>query len=247
MINEILFIILNGKLDKMYKTQPLSIKSWAEDDRPREKMQNKGKAALSDAELIAILIGSGTKKKSAVELSQDILRSVDNDLYQLGRLSLADLKQFNGIGSAKAISLMAALELGRRRKDFDKKPLTKISSSLEAYKWFKPYFEDLEHEEFRILGLSRNNSILKMELISKGGRSGTIADGKIIFKSLIEMKASACILCHNHPSGNRKPSNQDIGLTKRFQEFGKLVDLNVLDHLIITDRGYTSLMDEGYV
>lgn len=231
----------------MYTTNPLSIKSWAEDDRPREKMQLKGKTALSDAELLAILIGSGTRKKSAVELGQEILKSVDNNLYRLGRLSMADLKKFNGIGSAKAISVMAALELGRRRKESDKTPLTKIRSSYEAYKLLKPYFEDLEHEEFRILGLSRSNSIIQIELVSKGGRSGTIADGKIIFKSLIEMKASACILCHNHPSGNLKPSEQDIDLTKRLTDFGKLVDLNVLDHLIITDIGYTSLMDEGYI
>lgn len=231
----------------IYSTNPLSIKSWAEDDRPREKMQIKGRAALSDAELLAILIGSGTKKKSAVELGQEILSSVDNDLYQLGRLSIADLEKFNGIGSAKAISLISALELGRRRKECDKKPPKKIRSSLDAYSYLKPYFEDLEHEEFRIIGLSRNNSIIKTELVSKGGRSGTIADGKIIFKSLIEMKASACILCHNHPSGNLKPSEQDIDLTKRFMDFSKLVDLRVLDHLIITDNGYTSLVDNGYI
>ncbi|PHR47702.1 MAG: hypothetical protein COA32_07025 [Fluviicola sp.] len=231
----------------IYSTNPLSIKSWAEDDRPREKMQIKGKSALSDAELIAILIGSGTKKKSAVELAQEILNSVDNDLYKLGRLSIADLEKFNGIGAAKAISLISALELGRRRKKSDKKPLKKISSSNEAYSYLKPYFEDLEHEEFRILGLSRNNSIIKTELISKGGRSGTIADGKIIFKSLIEMKASACILSHNHPSGNLKPSQQDIDLTERFLSFSELVDLRILDHLIITDNGYTSLMDSGYI
>lgn len=231
----------------VYSTNPLSIKSWAEDDRPREKMQIKGKSALSDAELIAILIGSGTKKKSAVELAQEILNSVDNDLYKLGRLSIADLEKFNGIGAAKAISLISALELGRRRKESDKKPLKKISSSNEAFSYLKPYFEDLEHEEFRILGLSRNNSIIKTELISKGGRSGTIADGKIIFKSLIEMKASACILSHNHPSGNLKPSQQDIDLTNRFLSFSELVDLRILDHLIITDNGYTSLMDSGYI
>lgn len=231
----------------IYSTNPLSIKSWAEDDRPREKLQLKGRTALSDAELIAILIGSGTRKKSAVELGQEILSSVDNNLYKLGRLSISDLENFNGIGSAKAISLIAALELGRRRKESDKQPLKKISSSQEAYSYLKPYFEDLEHEEFRILGLSRNNSIIKSELVSKGGRSGTIADGKIIFKSLIEMKASACILSHNHPSGNLKPSQQDVELTKRFLEFSKLVDLRILDHLIITDNGYTSLMDSGYI
>lgn len=231
----------------IYPTNPLSIKSLAEDDRPREKLHLKGRTALSDAELIAILIGSGTRKKSAVELGQEILNSVDNNLYKLGQLSIADLEKFNGIGSAKAISLISALELGRRRKDSDKKPLKKINSSLEAYSYLKSYFEDLEHEEFRILGLSRNNRIIKSELVSKGGRSGTIADGKIIFKSLIEMKASACILSHNHPSGNLKPSQQDVDITKRFLEFSKLVDLRILDHLIITDNGYTSLMDSGYI
>ena len=231
----------------IYSANSLSIKSWAEDDRPREKMQIKGKASLSDAELIAILLGSGSRKKSAVELGQEILSSVNNDLYKLGRLSIADLEKFKGIGSAKAITLISALELGRRRKQSEKSPVKKISSSQEAHAYLKPYFEDLEHEEFRILGLTRNNSIIKSELISKGGRSGTIADGKIIFKSLIEMKASACILCHNHPSGNLKPSQQDIDLTKRLLSFSEMVDLRILDHLIITDNGYTSLMDSGYI
>ncbi|MEX1191932.1 MAG: DNA repair protein RadC [Brumimicrobium sp.] len=229
----------------MYTNHPLSIKSWAEDDRPREKMQLKGKASLSNAELLAILLGSGTKTKSAVELGQEILNSVDNSLYQLGKLSNSDLQHFSGVGEAKSVTIMAAMELGRRRKDEKNVNISKIQHSRDAYNMMKPYFVDLEHEEFRIMGLSRANKIIKIELISKGGRSGTIADGKLIFKSLLDMKASACILCHNHPSGNLKPSEADIRLTNNLFDFGKLIDLKVLDHIIITDHGYTSISDQG--
>ncbi len=227
-------------------TESQSIKCWAEDDRPREKVMLKGKSALSDAELIAILLGSGTRTKSAVDLGQEILSACENDLYRLGKFSIADFKKFNGIGDAKAISLIAALELGRRRKDQDVKLPEKITSSKSAYQVLKPYFQDLEHEEFRVLALSRSNRIVGAPiLISKGGRNETIADGKIIFKELLDRKASACILCHNHPSGNRKPSEPDIRLTKNLKQFGKLIDFNILDHLIITDSGYYSFSDEG--
>lgn len=222
----------------------INIKAWAEADRPREKLALKGKSTLSDAELVAILIGSGNKNETAVELSKKILTSINNDLNQLGKLTIAYLIKFNGIGEAKAISIIAALELGRRRKtaDVDKRP--KVNSSKDAYNSISPLLSDLQHEEFWIIYLNRNNEILKQENISKGGVSGTIADSKIIFKSAIESLASAMILCHNHPSGNLKPSNADIQLTKKLQEAGIMLDIPVLDHLIIGEKDYFSFSDE---
>ena len=216
----------------------------AEADRPREKLALKGKSTLSDAELVAILIGSGNKNETAVELSKKILASINNDLNQLGKLTIAYLIKFNGIGEAKAISIIAALELGRRRKtaDVDKRP--KVNSSKDAYNSISPLLSDLQHEEFWVIYLNRNNEILKQENISKGGVSGTIADSKIIFKSAIESLASAMILCHNHPSGNLKPSNADIQLTKKLQEAGIMLDIPVLDHLIIGEKDYFSFSDE---
>ena len=228
----------------MEYNQNLNIKAWAEADRPREKLALKGKSTLSDAELVAILIGSGNKNETAVELSKKILTSINNDLNQLGKLTIAYLIKFNGIGEAKAISIIAALELGRRRKtaDVDKRP--KVNSSKDAYNSISPLLSDLQHEEFWIIYLNRNNEILKQENISKGGVSGTIADSKIIFKSAIESLASAMILCHNHPSGNLKPSNADIQLTKKLQEAGIMLDIPVLDHLIIGEKDYFSFSDE---
>jgi len=225
--------------------QNLNIKAWAEADRPREKLALKGKSVLSDAELVAILIGSGNRNETAVELSKKILASINNDLNQLGKLTIADLIQFNGIGEAKAISIIAALELGRRRKtaEVDKRP--KVQSSKDAYNSISPLLSDLPHEEFWVIYLNRNNEILKQENISKGGVSGTIADSKIIFKRAIEALASAMILCHNHPSGNLKPSNADIQLTKKLKEAGKMLDIPVLDHLIIGEKDYFSFSDEN--
>ena len=228
----------------MEYNQNLNIKAWAEADRPREKLALKGKSTLSDAELVAILIGSGNKNETAVELSKKILASINNDLNQLGKLTIAYLIKFNGIGEAKAISIIAALELGKRRKtaDVDKRP--KVNSSKDAYNSISPLLSDLQHEEFWVIYLNRNNEILKQENISKGGVSGTIADSKIIFKSAIESLASAMILCHNHPSGNLKPSNADIQLTKKLQEAGIMLDIPVLDHLIIGEKDYFSFSDE---
>lgn len=223
----------------------LTIKSWAEDDRPREKMLLKGKSVLSDAELLAIILGSGTRTKSAVDLAQEILTSVDNDLYRLGQLNLNELKKFSGVGDAKAVGLAAALEIGRRRREVETKKLKKVSGSNDAYEYMRSYFEDLQHEEFRIIGLKRSNEIIRSELISRGGMTGTIADGKVIFKALLDMKAVACILIHNHPSGNLKPSGADISLTKKLSEFGRMIDLQVLDHLIVTDHGYYSFADNN--
>ena len=228
----------------MYE-QNLTIKTWAEEDRPREKLTLKGKNTLSDAELIAILIGSGNKKESAVELSKKILAAINNDLNKLGKLSVTDLTQFNGIGEAKAISIIAALELGRRRKysEVEKRPI--IKSSKDAYNVIVDVLSDIPHEEFWVLYLNRKNEVIKKENISKGGISGTIADSKIIFKSAIEQLASAIILCHNHPSGSLKPSSADLSLTKKLKETGTILDTPVLDHLIIGEKAYFSFADEN--
>lgn len=225
--------------------EKLNIKSWAEEDRPREKLLLKGKNALSDAELIAILIGSGNKTETAVELSKRILASVNNDLNQLAKLNLTDLMQFNGIGEAKAISIAAALELGRRRKESTEEKKIKISSSKNAYEAISDVLSDLPHEEFWVLYLNRKNEVLKRENISKGGVTGTVADGKIIFKNAVNVLASAVVLCHNHPSGNLSPSQADIQLTKKMKEIGVLMDTPVIDHIIVGNNNYFSFADEN--
>jgi len=223
----------------------ISIKNLAADDRPREKLVQHGRATLSNAEILAILIGSGTREKSAVQLCQEILNTVNNDINALAKKSIKDLMKFKGIGEAKAISIAGALELGRRRQSEDVILNPKISSSKQAYLKLKYLFEDLQHEEFHILLLNRANTVIKSVLISKGGLSGTIADGKLIFKHALEQSASAIILCHNHPSGNLKPSVADINLTKKLKSFGEMIDLPIIDHLIITDNNYFSFADEN--
>lgn len=225
----------------------MSIKDLARDDRPREKMLDKGREALSDAELLAILIGSGTPETSAISLCQEILKTVDNDLNKLALLTIKDLMKFKGIGEAKAITIVAALEMGRRRKaeKFDKKAV--IKSAADAYEHVKHLFEDKDHEEFYVLVLNRANQVKSIELISKGGISGTVADGKIIYRKALEHSASAIILCHNHPSGNLSPSQSDIELTKKLRSFGQYIDLQVLDHLIVTNAGYFSFADQGLI
>lgn len=230
-----------------YEIKPLGIKSWAEDDRPREKMLLKGKAALSDAELLAILLGQGTKNFTAVDLAKEVLRLAENDLYQLSRLTIVDLKKIKGIGTAKAVTIMAALELGRRRRDSAKVERPKITGSQSVYDHFKPYLSDLKHEEFWILCISRNLEIQKTIQVSSGGSTGTVVDPKIIFKHAIENLANGLILCHNHPSGSLKASHQDIHLTKKIVEAGKLMDVVVADHLIFTDTGYFSFADNGLI
>lgn len=225
--------------------EKLNIKSWAEEDRPREKLLLKGKNALSDAELIAILIGSGNKTETAVELSKKILASVNNDLNQLAKLNLADLMKFNGIGEAKAISIAAALELGRRRKESTEEKKIKIGSSKNAYEAINDVLSDLPHEEFWVLYLNRKNEIIKRENISKGGVTGTVADGKIIFKNAVNLLASSVILCHNHPSGNLSPSQADIQLTKKMKEIGVIMDTPVIDHIIVGNNNYFSFADEN--
>lgn len=227
--------------------EKLNIKAWAEEDRPREKLLSKGRTTLSDAELIAILIGSGNRNETAVELSKKILKSIDNDLNKLGKLSVKELMQFKGIGEAKAISIVAALELGRRRKNTDNQLKKTIKSSKDVFEEVIGVMSDLPHEEFWVLFLDRRNAVIKKSNVSKGGVSGTVADAKIIFKEAMQLLASAVVLCHNHPSGNLKPSDADIQLTKKMKEIGNLVDVPVLDHLIITDKSYFSFGDEGLI
>ncbi|MDX1350483.1 MAG: DNA repair protein RadC [Putridiphycobacter sp.] len=223
----------------------ISIKNLAADDRPREKLMQHGYTALSNSEILGILIGSGTKDKSAVQVCQDILNHVDGDLNKLAKLTVKDLQKFKGIGEAKAISIVAALELGRRRKSETIKAKPTVKSSKDAFQFLSHRFTDLNHEEFHIILLSRSNTIKNAALISKGGLSGTVADGKLIFKKALEESASAIILCHNHPSGNLKPSQADIQLTKKLKDFGAMIDLPVLDHIIFTDNNYFSFADEG--
>ncbi len=226
-------------------TEHLPISLWAEADRPREKLMTKGRHILTDGELISILIGSGTKDESAVGLSKRILASVHNNLNELSKLSQKDLQKFKGMGEAKASSIIAALELGRRRKETVPVKRDKVITSGDAYLIFKPMLMDLPHEEFWVLFLNRSNHILKMEMISRGGVAGTVVDSKIIFKSAVETLCSSVILCHNHPSGNLKPSDQDIQLTKKLKEAGRLLEIPVLDHLIVAESGYYSFADEG--
>jgi len=222
-----------------------SLKNLARDDQPREKLLEKGSSSLSDAEIIAILIGSGTREKSAVELCREILRSVDNDLNKLARLTIHDLMKFKGIGEAKAITIAAALELSRRKKSDKDSNSNFVNTSKDAFNAVRHFYEDLNHEEFHVIILSRANKIIAVELISKGGLNATVADGKVIFKKALEKGASSIILCHNHPSGNLKPSDVDIDLTKKMKSFGAFIDMPVLDHIIVADQSYYSFADSG--
>lgn len=225
----------------------LGIKLWAEADRPREKLMLNGRRYLTDAELIAILIGSGNKNETAVDLSKRILAFYNNDLDALGKASVGDLSKFRGIGEAKAIAIVAALELGRRRKETGAGDVIKITSSKDAFEVLLPVFADLNHEEFWILILNQANYVISKQLISKGGLAGTVADPKIIFKTALEHNAANIILAHNHPSGNLKPSAEDIRITKKMVEAGKMLDLCVLDHLIVTNKLFYSFGDEGLI
>ncbi len=222
-----------------------SIKYWAEDDRPREKFLLKGRAALSDAELLAIILGSGSRKESAVELAKRVLEAAKGNLIELGRYNLKQLMEFNGIGEAKAISIAAALEIGRRRREQEFFVKEKITSSNDIFELMHGDLSDLNFEEFWIVILNRANKVLKKIKISSGGVSGTVADTRVIFKSAIDELASAIILVHNHPSGNLKPSQADISLTKKLKSAGEVLDIPILDHLIIAENSYFSFADEG--
>ncbi len=222
-----------------------SIKSWAEEDRPREKLMLKGKASLSNAELLAIIIGSGSRNETAVELSKRILGQAENNLQELSKYQIDDLMNFQGIGEAKAISIIAAMELGRRYRLSEAIARKKISTSKDAFDAIYSYLSDLVYEEFFIILLSRNNEILEVQKISEGGQSGTVVDPKKVFKIALSRQANAIILCHNHPSGNLQPSQQDKDITKKLQESGVLLELKVIDHIIVGKGNYYSFADDG--
>jgi DNA repair protein RadC len=228
-----------------HEPKPLKIKSWSPEDRPREKLILKGTSALSNAELIAILLGSGTRTMSVVELARQVLQSADHDLHRLAQLSIKDLTKIKGIGEAKAITIIAAMEIGRRRKDLLTDDKLKITASSDAYEILRPHFQDIPHEEFWVLYLNRANRVIRKQQISLGGVAGTVADPKIILKSAIETLASGIILAHNHPSGNLSPSTLDHDLTKKMKEAGRLVEIQVLDHIIFGGSKYYSFADEG--
>jgi DNA repair protein RadC len=221
------------------------ITNWSENDKPREKLMLKGKSVLSDAELIAILIGSGSRNESAVDLSKRILASVENNLNALGKLSLSQLMQFKGIGEAKAISIIAALELGRRRRAEDAVELKKVTSSKIIFEIMQPIIGELPHEEFWIIYLNNSNKVISKSQLSKGGITGTLVDVRIVFKTALEMGATGLILCHNHPSGTLIPSDADKQITRKLKLAGDSLEIKVLDHLIVTEKNYFSFADEG--
>lgn len=221
-----------------------SIKNWSQDDQPREKLRDKGKSVLSDAELVAILIGSGSREESAVDLCKRIFASVDHNLNALGKLSIAQLMEFKGIGEAKAITIVAAMELGRRRRLEDAVRLDKITSSRSVFDLMQPIIGELPHEEFWILYLNNSNKVIQKNQLSKGGITGTLVDVRLVLKSALEVGATALILCHNHPSGTLFPSQADKDVTLKLKTAAQSLDIKVLDHLIITEKTYFSFADE---
>jgi len=225
----------------------MRLKDWSEQDRPREKLALSGRRLLSNAELIAILIGSGSKEETAVELSKRILADINNNLDDLARYSLADLCRYKGIGEAKAVSIVAALELGRRRKNSNILEKPQITSSEDAYNVLRSVYADLNHEEFWILLLNTNNRVVGKELISKGGSGMVAVDAKAVFQSVLQAKATGLILSHNHPSGALKPSQADKQMTNKIMEGAKYLDIRLLDHLIISDEGYYSFLDNEQI
>ncbi len=222
-----------------------SIKNWSEEDRPRERLLQKGKNTLSNAELMAILLGSGNKNESAVALSKRILASVSSNLNELGKLTINDLIKFKGIGEAKAVAITAALELGRRRRSEEALIKKKITASSSVFELMQPIIGDIPHEEFWVIYLNNSNKVLQQSQISKGGLTGTIVDVRLVLKTAIEMNAVAIILVHNHPSGNLSPSKADKQLTQKLKTAGESLDIKVLDHVIITEKAYFSFADES--
>ena len=227
------------------KPSSFSIKNWSQDDQPREKLRYKGKSALSDAELVAILIGSGNRVESAVALSKRILASVGNNLSELGKLSIKQLMDFKGIGEAKAITITAALELGRRRRGEEALEKKKISSSDSVFELMQPIIGELAHEEFWIIYVNNSNKVIQKNQLSKGGITGTLVDVRLALKNALEVGATGIILSHNHPSGTLVPSTADKQLTQKLKTAGESLDIKVLDHLIITEKAYFSFADEG--
>jgi len=223
----------------------LKITEWAVGDRPREKLIINGTSGLSDAELLAILISSGTKDKSAVDLGRELLGMVNNNLNTLGKLTISDLKKLRGIGDARAVTIAAALELGRRRKLAEVPDVIQIKCSKDVADIFQPILSDLSHEEFWILFLNRSNKVINRMKLSQGGISGTVTDVRMVMKKAIEYLASGIIVCHNHPSGNLNPSESDSKITSKIKESGNLMDIQLLDHIIISDKDYYSFADNG--
>ncbi|WOD44459.1 RadC family protein [Hwangdonia lutea] len=227
------------------KPSSFSIKNWAQDDQPREKLLYKGKTALSDAELVAILIGSGNREESAVALCKRILASVDNNLSELGKLSVEQLMQFKGIGEAKAITIAAAMELGRRRRGEEALQKNKITSSTSVFELMQPIIGELQHEEFWIIYLNNSNKVIQKNQLSKGGITGTLVDVRLVLKNALQVGATGLILAHNHPSGTLKPSEADKQITNKLKVAAESLDIKVLDHLIITEKAYFSFADEN--
>ena len=226
-------------------TEKKSIKDWAKDDRPREKMINKGKAALSDSELLAILLRIGNEGQSAVELARELLDRAGNNLINLSNMTLDELMEHKGIGEAKAITIMAALELGKRRRAAEANLPDEVKDSRDTFERFLPYIDDMKQEHFLVMYLNQSNHVLKVKCISNGGTTNVIADPKIIFKNALSLNATCIVLGHNHPSGNPRPSEDDRLLTKKFVAAGKLLDINVIDHIIIGNERYYSFRDHG--
>ncbi|MDR1583565.1 MAG: DNA repair protein RadC [Prevotellaceae bacterium] len=229
----------------MEENKRLTIKSWAEEDRPREKMMEKGTSVLSDAELVAIILGSGTKEMTAVDLAKNLLNSVDNDLNKLGKMSISDFQKLKGIGAARAVTIAAALELGRRRKEFDKQKKEKIQHSKDIYDIFYPSLSDLPYEEFWMMYLNASKNVINKIKIGMGGTDKAFIDVKLIAKSAVECLASSAVAIHNHPSGNANPSTEDRLLTTRIKNILSFFDITLIDHVIITDDEYFSFVDEG--
>ena len=231
--------------DPEFQGEKLSIREWAPDDQPREKLMSQGAGALSNAELIAILIRSGSARESALDLAKRLLGDLENDLQTLGRTGVADLMRYKGMGEAKAISIVAALELGRRQRATGPRERPLIATSQHAHEVIRHRLADLGHEEFWLVLLDRGNRLISDHRISQGGLHGTVADPKVIFKKVLDHRASSVILCHNHPSGQLRPSEEDIQLTRKLTEGGRLLDIAVQDHLIVTATGYFSFADNG--
>lgn len=231
----------------METTTNYTLKTLAEEDRPREKLIAKGRQNLTNAELLAILIGSGNARETAVELSARILAHYQNDLHNLGKLSVSDLTAFHGVGTAKAVSIIAALELGRRRSLFEAAQKVIVRSSKDIFEHMQPLIGDLQHEEFWVIYLNKGNRIIDKERVSSGGVAGTVVDVKIILKNALQKLASGIILAHNHPSGNMQPSDADISVTKKLKEAAKLMEMHILDHIIVGETDYYSFADNGIV
>ncbi len=229
----------------MYGEQRLSIKEWAEDDRPREKLLLKGRHSLSDAELLAILIGSGNRDETAVDLCKRILSDYNYSLDDLARCSVNELQKFRGVGEVKAITIVAAMELGRRRVTAPPQELITMRASSDAYRAISSTLSDLQHEEFWALLVNRANQITKKCFISKGGMNATVVDPKMIFKAALDHGLGGLVLCHNHPSGTVRPSQQDIALTRRLAECARILDISLLDHIIVGAKTYFSFADDG--